>query len=422
MVQILPQEQTMGGALGSALGGGFQQGFTSGLSNYMDQYFTQKKQAAEQQRKDTALQKFFDSPEGKTLSSEEKSFAAIESKFPGLGKTLLEHRRKEKENTLLESIFSPEENDSEFDIDNDLTLEPEDLEEPKEPEETELPENAIPQPMTEKDKKKTSGLTPTKLRNMTSNQLDMLENKGGKFASAAKRERTRRVKGEKAKTEELKPAKEFLKEVSVKYDRAKQLEPVFEGLENTIRKGGADFMTYGSWADMLEKSTGTTMGPIIGGMLRANESADTATFRTLSKQLLAEMKDIFGGQVRVSEFQAFLSLIPQLGKSREANLAATRVLKKASQMSKRYYETARDIIDKNNGEIPANLADLTRKRLDKEMKAAASDMNAMLKETKKDMSKGKVKGVNVQVGNRIFENVPAEEANELLKMENAKRI
>jgi hypothetical protein len=104
MVQVLPQEVErpgLGAQIGAGLGQGFGQGFQQGLGGALDQYFTQKKQQAESQRKQSALKQFFDSPEGKSMSPEERGIFTLSSLVPGMegiGKQILENRRHEKEN------------------------------------------------------------------------------------------------------------------------------------------------------------------------------------------------------------------------------------------------------------------------------------------------------------------------------------
>jgi hypothetical protein len=190
-------------------------------------------------------------------------------------------------------------------------------------------------------------------------------------------EKTHQYKKEETKqkeeTADIKKSKEYLEEVRQKYQRSQALSPVFGQLKEAIKAGGGDTLSFGNLADI-----GSHMGGFVGETLRqigkAGESGETGKIRSLSKRLLDEMKDIFGGQVRVSEFQAFLGMLPEIGKSQESNLAIVDVLENLAKASSRFYETAQEIIQENDGEIPANLPDLVQKKISPEIKSFAEDM------------------------------------------------
>ncbi len=180
----------------------------------------------------------------------------------------------------------------------------------------------------------------------------------------------------------LKPAKAFLEETRVKAQRAQSLAPVFDQLDEAIAAGGADAFSWGNFADIGER-IGGGFGETMRALGKAHEKKETGQIRSLSKRLLDEMKDIFGGQVRVSEFQAFLSMLPEIGKSRESNHAIVDVLRNLSKASKRYYDTAQDIIQEKDGEIPENLPDLVHQQLAGEFKTLAAEMQSSIDKGKK---------------------------------------
>jgi len=99
----------------------------------------------------------------------------------------------------------------------------------------------------------------------------------------------------------------------------------------------------------------------------------------------------------VKELEVFLSMLPEIGKSEGANLAAIDVLERLSEASTRYYDTAQDIIQTNNGKIPKNLAELVQKKLKPEMTDIANRITA----TTKNFGK-KDKPLTKQIAVEIF--------------------
>jgi hypothetical protein len=161
---------------------------------------------------------------------------------------------------------------------------------------------------------------------------------------------------------EVEASEKYLGEIREKYNRARTLEPVFEELKDTVRAGGTDAFSAGNLADIGQKMGGF-LGTTFNAIGKALESGETGKFRALSKKLLDEMKDIFGGQIRVKELEVFLSMLPEIGKSKEANLAAIDVLQRLSTASTMFYDTAQEIIQNNGGKIPRNLADQVQNQL-----------------------------------------------------------
>lgn len=185
---------------------------------------------------------------------------------------------------------------------------------------------------------------------------------------------------------QIEESEKYHKETREKYQRAQTLKPVFSELRDVVEAGGADALSMGNIADMGNK-IGGFLGTTLNALGKAQESGDTGRFRSLSKRLLDEMKDIFGGQIRVKELEVFLSMIPEIGKSREANLASIDVLERLSQASSMFYETAEEIIDKNNGKIPANLADQVQKKLGPALTDLAKNITSATKSYKQSSKK-----------------------------------
>lgn len=192
---------------------------------------------------------------------------------------------------------------------------------------------------------------------------------------------------EELRKEKIGKSEKYLEEAREKYQRAQQFKPVFAELRDTITQGGADAFSGGNLANI-----GSKMGGFLGGTLesigKALESGETGKFKALSKRLLDEMKDIFGGQIRVKELEVFLSMLPEIGKSKEANMASLDVLERLSEASSMFYETAQEIIQENNGKIPTNLADRVQKKLGPVMSDIANQINFTTKGFEKS-AKGK---------------------------------
>ncbi len=173
----------------------------------------------------------------------------------------------------------------------------------------------------------------------------------------------------------IEESEKYLKEVREKYQRSHALKPVFAGLRESVSSGGTKAFSGGNLADI-----GNKMGGFLGNTLNATgkalESGETAKFRTLSKKLLDEMKDIFGGQIRVKELEVFLSMLPEIGKSNEANLASIDVLERLSEASTMFYDTAQEVIQSNNGKIPKNLAEIVQKKLKPQFADIANRINS----------------------------------------------
>lgn len=189
---------------------------------------------------------------------------------------------------------------------------------------------------------------------------------------------------EELSKKDIEESGKYLKEVREKYQRAQTLKPVFNELRDTVRAGGTDALSWGNLADLGGKMGGF-LGNTVGAVGKSLESGETGKFRALSKKLLDEMKDIFGGQIRVKELEVFLSMLPEIGKSKEANLAAIDVLERLSEASSMFYDTAQEIIQKNNGKIPKDLADKVQKKL----KPVLSDIASNIHSTTKSFEKQK---------------------------------
>lgn len=205
-----------------------------------------------------------------------------------------------------------------------------------------------------------------------------------------------KVEEELAK-KEFEGSDKYLKEIREKYQRAQALKPVFSELRNTVQEGGTDALSWGNLADLGNKMGGF-FGNTLSALGKANESGETGKFRALSKKLLDEMKDIFGGQIRVKELEVFLSMLPDIGKNREANLASIDVLEKMSQASTMFYDTAQEIIQKNNGKIPRNLAEQVQKQL----KPVLTDLASNISKTTKSFDKKSSKKISKDVANQIL--------------------
>lgn len=178
---------------------------------------------------------------------------------------------------------------------------------------------------------------------------------------------------------EIEASEKYLGELREKYHRARTLERVFEELKDTVLAGGTDALSAGNLADIGQKMGGF-LGTTLNAIGKSLESGETGKFRALSKKLLDEMKDIFGGQIRVKELEVFLSMLPEIGKSKEANLATIDVLQRLSTASTMFYDTAQEIIQDNGGKIPHNLADQVQKQL----KPVMTDLaNSITKTTSK---------------------------------------
>jgi hypothetical protein len=188
---------------------------------------------------------------------------------------------------------------------------------------------------------------------------------------------------EELKKKSVVEQEKYLGELREKYQRAQSFKPIFSELRQTIESGGASSLSGGNLADIGNRIGGFT-GTTLNAIGKALESGDTGRFRALSKRLLDEMKDIFGGQIRVKELEVFLSMLPEIGKSKKANLSAIDVLERLSEASSMFYETAQDIIEENGGKIPGNLNDQVQKRLKPIMERISNE----IKQTTKGFSPG----------------------------------
>lgn len=179
---------------------------------------------------------------------------------------------------------------------------------------------------------------------------------------------------EDIRKKQIEDSEKYLKEIREKYQRAQTLKPVFSELRDTVKAGGTDALSWGNLADLGGKMGGF-LGNTMGAVGKSLESGETGKFRTLSKKLLDEMKEIFGGQIRVKELEVFLSMLPEIGKSKEANLAAIDVLESLSEASTMFYDTAQEIIQTNDGKIPRDLADKVQKKIKPVLSDLASNIN-----------------------------------------------
>jgi len=132
-----------------------------------------------------------------------------------------------------------------------------------------------------------------------------------------------------------------------------QVEHV-KDIENSIESNNVSPI---SWSNIFKK-----FGPI--GELAADAllNKDQATLQASIPSLLAGWKEVFGVRLSDADLKILEDKLPSIGKSKEANLAITRILKKYGEKTLLRSKIGREIKEKNNGLRPLGYQDMIEQR------------------------------------------------------------
>ena len=208
----------------------------------------------------------------------------------------------------------------------------------------------------------------TGLDSMTDQQLEYLTGAPYKeLSEPAKNILTRRKEDKKLEYEKEKQKRneeiKFHQETQ-KYDEEltkstqvakKQLDAIND-IEKAVKSGK---VKPTSWTNIFKG-----FGTIGDKLAEAVQNQDEATILASIPQLLEGWKQVFGVRLSDADLRVLQDKLPSIGKSPEANLAITRIMKKYGEIALLRQQIGKEIKDKNNGLRPLGYADKIEARFD----------------------------------------------------------
>lgn len=337
MVQVIPQYD-IGGALGEAFGGGLQAGTQTGL-----QQLLQRRQT-EQQRGVLAksLEPFGFTPE------EAAGLAALP---PQVQAQILKARMPRPETQAALDILG------------------------------------APGPRLEEERRREVSERPEEL---TDQQLSALSLVNPQLAKSLMEQKKFKMREKEVALRETKKERQSITESASK---AQEQLLSLDQMEDAVKSGELGPISKAAFSEMVPD-----VGPFIS-LKRALINPTAAQFKTATKAIMSGAKDIFGARVTNYDARLFQEMLPQIGRNKEANLTAIRVLKdlSAAKVEKRR------ILDRLIDETPErNLPKLMRKveeEYDKYLDQKHKDMRSSLESItakKAPEKKGQVQVVSPQ--------------------------
>lgn len=205
-------------------------------------------------------------------------------------------------------------------------------------------------------------------RNLNDDQLVQaqshpdMEVRQGSAAEQKRREAERTINQKETKRtrdEEL----QFHKE-SAKYDedllkQTKTAKGQIETIGNIQKAIASGNVTPSSWANILKG-----FGKIGNKISEALINKDEATLLASIPQLLEGWKEVFGVRLSDADLNLLQDKLPSIGKSKEANSAILKIMKKYGDMTLLRSQIAKEIKEKNGGLRPLGYADKIESRFD----------------------------------------------------------
>lgn len=122
-------------------------------------------------------------------------------------------------------------------------------------------------------------------------------------------------------------------------------------MKNAIETGNLGKWSTDYLTDVLADATGIES-------FRNLKSLKGAQLVAAQKTLFSDLRELFPGQIRTAELNIFSQFLPQLGRSKEANLAVLGMLESIQQMKEAKARVYERIIEQNNGIPPMNIQQL----------------------------------------------------------------
>ena len=145
-----------------------------------------------------------------------------------------------------------------------------------------------------------------------------------------------------------------------KSTRVAQESESIQDLASLIKKGALSPKSWGNLADVAQESG----HEIIGRVFRAFESPESAEAQTLLKEFFTGLKDIVPAKGMTLYIERlFRTMLPIMGRSPEANMAALKVIEKMNKLKQTPGQIREEILKENEGKLPWNFAQEYRNRL-----------------------------------------------------------
>jgi len=130
-------------------------------------------------------------------------------------------------------------------------------------------------------------------------------------------------------------------------------------LEGDLGPTSADY-----WTNVLADYTGIES-------FRDLKSLKGSELLTAQKAMYGDLRELFPGQIRTAELSLYGQFLPQLGKSKAANLGIWNIANAMKDMKKIRANAYEKIIDQNGGYTPLDISSQVNKAVSKDMQAIA---------------------------------------------------
>ncbi len=150
-------------------------------------------------------------------------------------------------------------------------------------------------------------------------------------------------------------------QITKDYDSAKNEDVRLARQEELSKKGN---LTAPAMAKILD-AWGIPLGVL--------NNQDTEEYAKLEADFVRDVSDVFPGQIRVYEIQAYLKTIPSLMNSQEGREAIFRNRKLMNEAKKVKYQAYKDVLKENNGRKPRNMDILIEEKVGNKLQKIAED-------------------------------------------------
>lgn len=124
-----------------------------------------------------------------------------------------------------------------------------------------------------------------------------------------------------------------------------------ETMKDAIETGNIGAWSKDYMTDVLADMTGVES-------FRNLKTLKGSQFLSAQKSLFSDLRELFPGQIRTAELTLFGQFLPQLGRSKEANLAVLGLLEATQSMKEKRIEAYHKILDQTGGYAPSNISSL----------------------------------------------------------------
>lgn len=211
------------------------------------------------------------------------------------------------------------------------------------------------------------------------------------LGNVLQRQKTQREKTDLAKQKEETRKREFSHKESKAYgeqiERSINSMPTqeisLEEMKDSILEGNLGTTSSDFWTNVLADYTGIES-------FRDLKSFKGAKFLAAQKSLFSELRELFPGQIRTAELTLYGQFLPQLGRSKAANLGVWSMANAAKEVRKARGNAYQQILQENGGYRPLNIQSQVESRIKDDVKAIwdkekgiTQDLNWLMKKQQK---------------------------------------